>query len=553
MEMRPSPRPSCASLLLALTLAAATPIRAQDTTPPEAGGVIETAPVILDGAVLFRVRGASSLSAHARAAAIQQRLITVADEAATAVDAVRTVDDGTAARIVAGGTTLMAVLDADGALEQLPRSELAAIHAARMKQAIVDYRSARSASAVWRGALNAVAATAAVALTLFGTWWMRRSIERLLTRRWQQRIHSVGIQSFEVMRADRIWQALRGGLRTVQSVVWLAALVIYVAVVLAQFPWTRASARSITAVAAAPLQLIGAGIVANIPGLLFLVVLFLVLRLALRMIRLFFDAIERGRVTLDGFDAEWAQPTYKMVRLALVAFGLIVAYPYIPGSQSAAFKGISLFVGVVFSLGSSSLIANILAGYMMTYRRAFKVGDRIKVGDAIGDVIEMRLQVTHLRSIKNEEIVVPNSQILTGEIVNYSSLAKTRGLILHTTVGIGYETPWRQVEAMLLMAAARTAGVSAEPRPFVLERALGDFAVTYELNVYCADVSAMLELYAALHRHILDVFNEYGVQIMTPAYERDPPEPKIVSPKDWYPAPVVRPPAAEARHSQVVG
>ena len=158
-------------------------------------------------------------------------------------------------------------------------------------------------------------------------------------------------------------------------------------------------------------------------------------------------------------------PTYKIARLAVVAFGLIVAYPYIPGSQSAAFKGVSLFLGVVFSLGSSSAISNLVAGYTMTYRRAFKLGDRVKIGETIGDVIEMRLQVTHLRSLKNEEVIVPNSQILNNEIVNYSSLAKDKGLILHTTVGIGYEIPWRQVEAMLLMAVERTPGLLKEPAP----------------------------------------------------------------------------------------
>jgi small-conductance mechanosensitive channel len=183
---------------------------------------------------------------------------------------------------------------------------------------------------------------------------------------------------------------------------------------------------------------------------------------------------------------------------------------------------------------------------MLTYRRAFKVGDRVKIGDAVGEVLDVRLQVTHLRSLKNEELVVPNSQILGSQVLNYTSLAQTRGLILHTEVGIGYETPWRQVEAMLLMAAERTAGILQEPRPFVLERTLGDFAVTYELNVYCRSANTMLHLYAELHRHILDVFNEYGVQIMTPAYERDPAMPKIVPQTDWYTPPATNPPVKRA-------
>jgi small-conductance mechanosensitive channel len=214
-----------------------------------------------------------------------------------------------------------------------------------------------------------------------------------------------------------------------------------------------------------------------------------------------------------------------------------VAYPYVPGSHTEAFKGISLFVGLVFSLGSSSVIANTIAGYAMTYRRAFKVGDRIKLGDLVGDVVEIRPQVTHLRTLKNEEVTVPNSSILNAQVTNYSSLAATQGLILHTNVGIGYETPWRQVEALLLAAAERTAGVAGDRQPFVLQKALGDFAIDYELNVYCRDARLMMPLYTALHRNILDAFNDHGVQIMTPAYEADPPQPKLVPKDQWYAPP----------------
>jgi small-conductance mechanosensitive channel len=312
---------------------------------------------------------------------------------------------------------------------------------------------------------------------------------------------------------------------------------VYLGFVLAQLPWTRGLSHDIESFALAPLKVIGSGVLANIPSLVFLAVLLLTVRVSLRLVHLFFDAVGRGEVALGGFDRDWAQPTYKLVRVAIVAFALIVGYPYIPGSQSDAFKGISLFIGVLFSIGSSSAISNIIAGYMITYRRAFRVGDRIKVGEAFGEVVETRLQVTHLRSPKNEELIIPNSQILGTEVCNYSSLARASGLILHTEVAIGYETPWRQVEALLLAAAERTPGLSREPSPFVLEKQLGGFAVTYELNVYCHDAPWFDQLYAELHRHILDVFNEYGVQIMTPAYEGDPDKPKVVAKTNWYAAP----------------
>jgi small-conductance mechanosensitive channel len=282
---------------------------------------------------------------------------------------------------------------------------------------------------------------------------------------------------------------------------------------------------------------IGRAVLADVPDLIFLAVLIIVVRYVLRIFRVFFDAVEQGTVTLSDFDPEWGSPTFRVVRICVLAFAMVVAYPYIPGSNSEAFKGVSIFVGLLLSIGSTSFVANIIAGYTLIYRRAFKPGDRIKVDDVLGDVICLRLQATYLRTLKNEEAIVPNSIILNSLIVNYSALARQPGLILHTTVGIGYETPWRQVEAMLLLAAEHTPGLLREPQPFVRQQALGDFAVTYELNAYCNDARMMTDLYTDLHRNILDVFNEYGVQIMTPAYEVDPETPKIVPRDAWFAAP----------------
>jgi small-conductance mechanosensitive channel len=287
----------------------------------------------------------------------------------------------------------------------------------------------------------------------------------------------------------------------------------------------------------APLVFLAGGFLRTLPDLVFLAVLFVVVRWVLQLLRAFFAAVGRGEVKIGDFQPAWAQPTYSLMRLAVVALALVVAYPYIPGSSSAAFKGISVFIGVVFSLGSSSVIANVLAGYSLIYRRAFSPGDLVKIGDTLGFVTRSRLQATYLRSMKNEEVVIPNSTIQSTEVVNYSTLAKSHGLVLHTTVGIGYETPWRQVEAMLVEAARRTPGTLAEPAPFVHQLGLGEFAVTYELNVHIDDPVSMRRLYTELHRRILDVFNEYGVQIMTPSYEADASEPKVVPPDKWYLAP----------------
>jgi small-conductance mechanosensitive channel len=183
-----------------------------------------------------------------------------------------------------------------------------------------------------------------------------------------------------------------------------------------------------------------------------------------------------------------------------------------------------------------------MAGYTLIYRKLFSVGDRVKIGDVVGEVLEMKVQVTRLRSFKNEEVIIPNSTILQSTVVNYSTLAASRGLILHTSVGIGYEVPWRQVEGMLLAAAERTRGVLKDPPPFVLHKSLGDFAVQYEVNAYVDSADDLAGRYTELHAHILDVFNEHGVQIMTPAYEGDTPEPKVVPRERWFEAPSRRQP-----------
>jgi len=525
------------TLLVVFALAGATAVRAQQTGAADADAETPTAAVEVDGVQLFRVRGVSSLPAQERAKTIRDQLTAVASDRSIPVDALRLVDANGVTRIAAADHPVMTVVDADARLEQVGRLELATSHLSRIRRAITDYRDARSPGALRRSITDTLVATALLALVGGGLFWGGKRVDAFLTQRLRTRISSIGIQSFEVVRAERIWNAVRGIFLTVRLVAGVAALLIFVGYVLARFPATRSMSHGMVAFTLVPLTIIGGGFVRNIPSFVFLAVLYVVVRVALRIVRLFFDAVRERTVTLQRFEPEWADPTYNLVRLGVVAFALIVAYPYIPGSDTAAFRGVSVFIGIVFSLGSSTAIANIVAGYMMTYRKALKVGDRVKIGDVVGEVIETRMGVTHLRSVKNEEITIPNVQIMGTEVLNYSSLSRTRGLILHTEVGIGYETPWRQVEAMLLAAAGRTEGLERDPGPFVLLKRLGDFAVVYELNAYCRDVSAMIRLYSGLHRNILDVFNEYGVQIMTPAYEGDPPEPKVVPPASWYTAP----------------
>jgi small-conductance mechanosensitive channel len=495
------------------------------------------APVEVDGNPLFTVRGVSAFPADQRAAAIAGRIKAVAADPNFSPTDVRAVEHELGTAIFAGNHRLMVVFDADSEIASVPRKALADLIVSKIQNAIVEYRNARSSRTLSRSAALAGAATVSLAILVMLIIWSSRRLHRMLESRYRERLHAVGIQSFQVVRAEQIWNALRRLIGGGRVILILAIVVVYLQYVLALFPWTRPTAYRLRGYILGPLETMGRGFVNHIPSLLFLVILFFVTRFALKLIHRFFDALKSGEVSLSAFDPEWSESTYKLIRLGVVVLALVVAYPYIPGGRSEAFKGITIFIGLVFSLGSSSAIANIIAGYSMTYRRAFRVGDRVKIGETMGDVTKLRLQATHLKTVKNEEVIIPNSSIINNEVVNYSSLAREGGLILHTTVGIGYGTPWRQVEALLIMAAERTPRIMKEPSPFIRQKALGDFAVTYEINVYCDDPQAMGLVYTMLHRNILDLFNEYGVQIMTPAYEGDPEGPKVVPKEEWFSAP----------------
>jgi small-conductance mechanosensitive channel len=496
-----------------------------------------TAPVEIDGNTLFSIRGNSVLPASQRASAIAGRIKAVAGDPNISPADIRVVETEFGSSIFAGAERLMVVFDSDAKQASLPRSALAELIVARIQNAVSEYRQARSRDALVKSVSLALVATLGLLVIIAFIFWLSRGLNVIVERRYHRRIQAVGIQSFQVVRAEQIWNFVQRLITTGRLLLILAFSFIYLSFTLARFPWTRATAHRMRGFIISPLQTMANGVVAHIPSIIFLIILYFVTRATLKLIHKFFDALRAGEVRITGFEADWSESTYKLIRLGVVVLALVVAYPYIPGGRSEAFKGISIFIGLVFSLGSSSAIANLIAGYTMTYRRAFRIGDRVKIGDTTGDVIEMRLQVTHLKTVKNEEVIIPNSAILNNEVVNFSSLAQQRGLILHTTVGIGYETPWRQVEAMLLLAAERTPGIMKEPPPFVLQKGLGDFSVTYEINVYCDNPKAMAATYTALHRNVLDIFNEYGVQIMTPAYENDPDAPKVVPKEQWFNAP----------------
>jgi len=415
------------------------------------------------------------------------------------VDELRTVRRENYTEILAGTERVAILHDADAELEGIDRDTLVTVDLARIRHAI--------------------------------------------ERRFANLLQALEGNSKHLMQARWLVTGLRTLVGAAKTVLMVVGVLLYVGYVLRLFPWTRQFGGQLISLFIQPPVAFGKGVVDALPGLAFLVVLYFITRVLLRFIRMAFTAVGSGTVRFEGFDPDWAEPTCKIVRLLVVVFALVVAYPYVPGSDSQAFKGISIMLGIMFSLGSTSIISNLIAGYAMTYRRAFRRGDYVGVGDTIGRVPDVRPQVTHLRNLRNEEIIIPNFVILGSSVVNYSSLSREQALFINAIVGIRYEVPWRQVESMLLEAVTRTQGVLAKPAPFVRLTSLGEFFVSYGLNAAIRDPTQRRQWLAELHRNVLDVFNEYGVQIMTPAYEGDPEQAKIVPREQWYATPA-RPPGS---------
>jgi small-conductance mechanosensitive channel len=500
-----------------------------------------TAPVIVDGVPLFQVRGVSAYPAERRAGEIADRIAALAADRSMPAESLQIRDDTLVTSLVARGERIMGVLDADARLEGVRRGVLAVAYRTAIMDAIRRYRHDREPVVLWENLARALAATLVLALVLALDYAIARRIRAALARRHAASgLGDIRVRSVSVLSGEQLLVVLRRVVGLAGAMVALVAIYSHLSYVLLLFPWSRGAGRGLSGMLLRPLGTIGMGVVTYLPNFIFLTILALLTRYLLKAIRLFFRGVSDHKVMLPSFDPDWALPVERMMRLLVLAFALVIAYPYVPGSGSEAFKGITILLGLLFSLGSPSVIGNLVAGQSLAFRRAFRVGDQIRIGDHVGVVAEIRLLTTYLRSPKNERIVIPNSLILNGEVINYSTLAEGPGLILHTTVGIGYETPWRQVEAMLLEAAARTPGPRRQPPPFVLQKELGNFAVVYELNVYTSESIQLARQYSALHANILDLFNEYGVQIMTPAYEGDPERPKVVPPEAWSPAPAAK-------------
>jgi small-conductance mechanosensitive channel len=477
------------------------------------------APVLVEGEpVLWIAAALGPYSPQFRATRIERRLDEAVHDRTLRDLAVTVTEVGNSSELRVGQHLLMVVTDEDAASVRAPRTSIAQQYAQSLEAALRSERQRYAPAALTRGAVLALISTAIFAAFMWLLLRASGSVRRALRQRLVVRLARSRLVASELVSSEQMERAIRRTALALRSLLILFVFNVYLTYVLGLFPWTRGVSLHLVQYALTPVGSLGRALVDYLPNLLFLLVVVAAVYVVIRIVSAFFRLIERGRVVFESFPAEWANPTNKIVRALLIAFGLVIAFPYLPASKSPAFTGVSVFVGVLVSLASSSALSNIIAGTVLTYTGGFRLDDRVRIGDTVGDIIETALLATRIRTIKNEEVTIPNSLVLSSAVTNYTREARTRGLILHTTVTIGYSAPWRKVHDLLIEAAEGTPDILKSPKPFVWQTALNDFYVTYEINAYTSSSQRIPETYAELHARIQDAFHAAGVEIMSPHY-----------------------------------
>ncbi len=506
-----------AVLIVASWLFAAPRLKAQ-TTPPQPDQHEAGFPVDVDGREILRIfESVGSFSAQERAQAIADRLQALVNDPTIDLDQIRVVDSPVDTSINLRDNVLLVVTDSDARHLQVSRSVVANYYLKRIREGI---RAAREQHGkkflIWAG----VKALITLLIYLGLLWVIVVGCRKLLAilQPAAARFAGIKIQQTKLLEGHRIAALVGVLIRGLRIVLVIIVTWVFLGTEFNYFPWTREHGKRLLDYITTPVMFVVKAFVNYLPNLFYILVIVTAMVYVLKFVKMLAREVELGNIRLSGFYPEWVQPTYKIVRFLLIAFTAVMIYPYVPGSGSPAFKGVGLFIGVLFSLGSTSAVANAIAGVIIIYARGFRVGDWVKIGDNTGEIKAMTMLATHLVTIRNEEIMVPNSVVLSNYVTNYSMLARSSGLILHTSVTIGYEAPWRQIHNLLLQAALKTRHILEEPAPFVLQNALQDSYVQYEINAYTNEPKLMIFTYSELHGNIQDCFYAAGVEIMSPIY-----------------------------------
>ena len=363
-----------------------------------------------------------------------------------------------------------------------------------------------------------VAIVAGQALLIWLMWLFFRKISAKISADNGNKIKPLTIKKFKLLTSAQIIEIILVLLKIAKYLVTAFQLFITVPIVFSLYPQTVGLASTIFGYVLNPLTKIVMGVISYIPNMITIIIIVFIIKYVLKGIKFFTDQIEKGKLKIPGFYTDWARPTYNILKVLLYAFSVAVIYPYLPGSESRIFQGVSVFVGVIFSLGSSTAIGNLIAGLVITYMRPFIIGDRIRIKDISGFVVEKSPFVIRMKNAKNEYITFPNLTVLNSEVTNYNGSAQDEALLLHTKITMGYDIPWRKIYDILTDAATKTPKIEQHPSPFVLQTALDDFYATYEINAYTRDVEHFQRTYSLLYQNIQDGFANAGISMFNPHY-----------------------------------
>lgn len=496
-------------------------------------------PVVYHGDTLFFLHGQiGPFSPSSRAEAIVSRLDRLVSSSSSLADTFHIHSGESTVDILNGDQMIMSVTVADTIGTGQSQAQLASSYSIIIQESISEKIDLSSPQAILTN-LALLALAIFILILLF--WGVRKLFDtfrgriKLLQRNILFRSNRF-VEFFRYITPKRERDILLLISRTSRYTAYFLVLFFYLPFVFAYLPWTRPYVQQVWSYVSKPLQFVLNGFLDYLPNLFFIGVIVLITRYLIRFLQYIAREVEGEKIVIAGFYGDWAMPTFKLVRILIVAFSVIVMFPYLPGSDSPAFQGVSIFLGLLLSLGSSTAVANIVAGVVITYMRPFQTGDRVKIGDTVGDVMGRSLLVTRIKTIKNEEITIPNAQILTTQLKNFSSHAQDIGLILNTTITIGYDVQRQKVEQLLIEAALAVDMIDNTPSPFVLTTSLDDFYVSYQLNAYTKQAAKGAMIYSKIHEQILDRFHEAGVEILSPHYGAQRDGNMMAVPPDTLPA-----------------
>lgn len=477
------------------------------------------APVVVAGDTIFTIYASmGGRSAIDRAESIAETIGKIGNDRRLERDSVYALDNEMYVDIMYGDKVIMSLTEQDALWEGVSREELALRYVPVLEHKIEYLRDENSFWQVVRRGVLFVVVLFSQYLTFKLINYLFRRLRRRIIQFKQRRMKAFVVRDYELLNTRRLSRVLIFASNVLRCFILLLVLIFTVPILFAIFPQTEDLAMKIFFYIIDPIKMVLVSVVEYIPNLFIIVVIWYCVRYLVKGCRYIASEIENDKLRISGFYPEWAQPTFNIVRFLLYAFMIAMIYPYLPGAHSGVFQGISVFVGLIVSLGSSTVISNFIAGFVITYMRPFRTGDFIKVKDTLGNVIEKTPFVTRLRTIKNEVVTIPNSFIMSSDTVNYSSSARQYGLIVHTVMTMGYDVPWRRVHQLLIDAALKTPGVTPHPRPFVLELELNDNYMCYQINAYIHNADNMPQITSDLLQNIQDNFHDAGIDLVAPHF-----------------------------------